>query len=153
MPVSDDFMEVTYDKFVFKVMKRYFYHPEECWAKEEDGIITVGVTDFLQRTVGDVAFLELPGAGKEVARDGGAGTLETIKTSIMLISPVGGKIQEVNAGLDENPQLINTDPYGEGWLFKIAPEDWEGDRKNLLDAPAYFPRMEAKIKEEMAKKK
>ena len=151
--MNDDYLEVTYDKFVFRVRKGYLYHPEECWAKEEGGLIWVGVTDFLQKTIGDVAFLELPAAGEEVARDGGAGTLETIKTSIMLISPVGGKIQEVNGELDENPQLINTDPYGEGWLFKIAAEDWEGDKKNLLDAPAYFPRMEAKIKEEMAKKK
>ena len=151
--MNDDYLEVTYDKFVFRVRKGYFYHPEECWAKEDRGLIWVGVTDFLQKTIGDVAFVELPEPGEEVTRDGGSGTLETIKTSIMLISPVGGKIREVNGELEENPQLINTDPYGEGWLFKIAAEDWEGDKKNLLDAPAYFPRMEAKIKEEMAKKK
>ena len=151
--MNDDFMEVTYDKFTFRVMKDYLYHPEECWAKEEGGVIKVGVSDYLQKIAGDVAFVELPEAGEEVSREGGAGTLETIKTSIMLISPVGGKIQEVNGELDENPQLINTDPYGEGWLFKITPDDWEGDKKNLLDASAYFPRMEAKIREEMAKKK
>ena len=87
-----------------------------------------------------------------MTQDGEAGTMETIKTSVMLISPVGGIIKEVNGGLDENPQLINTDPYGEGWLFKVAPGDWEGDKKFLLDAQTYFPKMEAKIKEEMAKK-
>ena len=150
--MDDEFLEVTHDKFVFRVMKNYLYHPEECWAKEEGGPIRVGVTDYLQRSAGDVAFLELPESGEDVSRDGGAGTLETIKTSILLISPVGGIIQEVNGALEENPQLINTDPYGEGWLFKIAPTDWEGDKKFLLGAQAYFPRMEAKIKEEMAKK-
>ena len=150
--MGNDFMEVTHDKFVFRVRKDYLYHPEECWAKEEKGLIIVGVTDFLQRTVGDVAFLELPAAGGELTRDGGAGTMETIKTSVMIISPVGGTIREVNGGLDENPQLINTDSYGDGWLFKVAPGDWEGDKKFLLDAQIYFPKMEAKIREEMAKK-
>ena len=87
-----------------------------------------------------------------MARDGEAGSMETIKTSVMLISPVGGIIKEVNGGLDENPQLINTDPYGEGWLFKIVPGDGGGDKKFLLDAQIYFPKMEAKIRGEMAKK-
>lgn len=150
--MGNDFLEVTHDKFVFRVRKDYLYHPEECWAKEENGLIIVGVTDFLQKTVGDVAFLELPEVGAELARDGGAGTMETIKTSVMLIAPVEGIIKEVNGGLDENPQLINTDPYGEGWLFKIVPGDWEGDKKLLLDAQTYFPKMEAKIREEMTKK-
>jgi glycine cleavage system H protein len=150
--MGEEFLEVVYDKFVFRVKVGYLYHREECWAKEEGNLIKVGVTDFLQRTAGDVAFLELPGAGKEVTRDDEAGTMETIKTSIMLISPVGGIIQEVNGELDENPQLINTDPYGEGWLYKVAPGNWEVDKKVLLDAHTYCPKMEAKIKEEMAKK-
>ena len=150
--MDDDFMEVTYDKFTFWVMKDYLYHPEECWAKEEGGLIKVGVTDYLQKIAGDVAFLELPEAGKEVSRDGGAGTMETIKTSIMLISPVGGIIKEVNSGIDENPQLVNTVPYGEGWLFRVEPNDWKEDKKLLMDAQTYFPRMKEKIKAEMSKR-
>jgi glycine cleavage system H protein len=150
--VNDDFMEITYDKFVFRVMKRFFYHLEECWAKEEGGLILVGVTDFLQKTVGDVAFLELPETGTELTRDGYAGTMETIKTTVMLISPVGGIIKEVNDGVEDNPQLVNTDPYGEGWLFKVAPSDWEADKKALMEAQTYLPLMEEKIKKEIAKK-
>ena len=150
--MNDDFMEETYDKFVFRVMKRFFYHPEECWAKEEEGLIVVGVTDFLQKTVGDVAFLKLPEAGTELNRGGYAGTMETIKTTVDLISPVGGIIKGVNGGLDDNPQLVNIDPYGEGWLFKVEPSDWEGDKKTLMNAEIYFPKMEEKIKQEMAKK-
>ncbi len=145
-------MEVTHDKFIFRVMKNFLYHSEECWAKEEGALIRVGVTDYLQRSAGDVAYLQLPAAGKDLSRGGGAGTMETIKASILLISPVAGMIREVNSALDENPQLINMDPYGEGWLFIVAPTDWEGDKKFLLDAEAYFPRMEEKIKAEMAKK-
>jgi glycine cleavage system H protein len=150
--VNDDFMEVTYDKFTFRVRKDYWYHPEECWAKEENGIITVGVTDFIQKTVGDVAFLELPQTGIELSRGDEAGSMETIKATVALISPVSGKIQEVNPLLDENPQLINTDPYGEGWVFRVMPSHWETDRKVLWDAQTYFPKMQAKIEAEMAKK-
>jgi glycine cleavage system H protein len=150
--VNDDFMEVTYDKFTFRVRKDYWYHPEECWAKESGGLVLVGVSDFLQKVVGDVAFLELPEAGAELTPGGEAGTMETIKTTVALISPVGGTIQEVNGELDENPQLVNTDPYGVGWIFKVAPRNWEADRKSLLNAEAYFPKMEEKIKVEMAKK-
>ena len=150
--MNENFLEVTHDKFTFRVMKDYLYHPEECWAKEEGGTITVGVTDFLQKTVGDVAFLELPQAGIELSRGDEAGSMETIKATVALIFPLCGKILEVNPSLEENPPLINTDPYGEGWVFKVMPSDWGADRQILWDAQAYFPRMEAKIKAEMAKK-
>ena len=150
--MGDDFLEVRYDKFTFRVKTGYFYHPEECWAVQEGGLVKVGVTDFLQRVVGDLVFLKLPESGKEIARDGYAGTMETIKTTVDLFCPVSGRIAEVNSGLIDNPQPINSDPYGEGWLFKVAADDWEGDKKNLMDAKTYFPKMEAKIKEEMAKK-
>ena len=150
--MNEEVMEVTYDKFTFRVRKDYWYHPEECWAKGSGGLVIVGVSDFLQKVVGDVAFLELPEAGAELTPGGEAGTMETIKTTVSLISPVGGTIQEVNGELDENPQLVNTDPYGAGWIFKVAPRNWEADRKGLLNAEAYFPKMEEKIKAEMAKK-
>ncbi len=150
--MGNDFMEVTYDKFLFRVKKDLLYHPEECWAKEEDALITVGVTDFLQRVIGDVAFLKLPDTHAEVEPGGYAGTMETIKSTVDIISPVGGRIKEGNAKVDENPQLVNTDPYGEGWLFKVIPNDWEGDNKKLMDAGTYFPKMEEKIRMEMSKK-
>jgi glycine cleavage system H protein len=151
-PLGDDFLEVTYDKFIFRVKTGCFYHPEECWAIEEESLVKVGVTDFLQRVVGDLVFLKLPETGNEITRDGYAGTMETIKTTVDLFCPVGGRITEVHSGLIDNPQPINSDPYGEGWLFKVVASDWEGDKKRLMDAQTYFPKMEAKIKEEMAKK-
>lgn len=150
--MGEDFLEVTYDKFTFRVKTACLYHPEECWAIEEGGLVLVGVSDFLQKVVGDVAFLELPEAGTVLTQGGEAGTMETIKTTISLISPVGGTIQEVNGELDENPQLVNTDPYGAGWIFKVVPVNWEADRRGLMDARVYFPKMEEKIKAEMAKK-
>ncbi len=150
--MSDGFMEVTYDKFVFKVKPDYLYHREESWAREEGGLIIVGITDFFQKTAGDVVFIELPEIGTEATRGDEVGVIETIKVTVSAISPVSGMIKEVNGGLAENPQWVNNDPYGEGWLFKVTPSNWETDKKDLMDAKTYFPRMEGKIKEEMAKK-
>jgi len=150
--MSDDFLEVTHDKFLFKVKLGYLYHPEESWAKEERGLITVGVTDFFQKVAGDVAFIELPEIGAEVSRGGEVGVIETIKITVSPISPVSGIIKEVNSGLGDNPQWVNNDPYGEGWIFKVVPSDWEADKKELMGAETYFPRMEVKIQDEMAKK-
>ncbi len=150
--MNEDFMEVTFDKFVFRVAKTYLYHPEESWAKGEEGLVRVGVSDFLQKTVGDVAFFTLPPAGEEIETGGFAGTMETIKTTVDLVSPVSGIIREVNPALEDNPQLVNLDPYGEGWVMKVEPRDWEADQKKLLSAASYFPLMEEKIKKEMAKK-
>lgn len=151
--MSQDFMEVTYDKFIFTVKKGYLYHSDECWAKEDSGLITVGLTDFLQKTAGDVAFMEAPEVGAKVSQGGDAGVIETIKTTITLISPASGVIQETNAALQDSPQLMNTDPYGEGWVFKLKPTDWEKDKKALMNEETYFPMMEEKIKKEMEKQK
>jgi glycine cleavage system H protein len=149
--MSQDFMETTHDKFVFRVKKGYLSHPGECWIREDGDLITVGITDFLQKTAGDVAFLELLEVGTEVAQGGEAGIVETIKTTVTIISPAGGVIQELNTTLEENPQQINTDPYGEGWLFRLAPTNWDADKNNLIDAEKYFPIMEEKIKKELEK--
>ncbi len=150
--MGEEFMEVTYDKFLFRAKHDYLYHPEESWAREDGDLIRVGVTDFFQRTAGDVAFIELPEMGTAVNRGDEVGVIETIKVTVSPISPVSGVIKEVNSGLGDNPQWVNNDPYGEGWLFKVLPKNWETDRKELLDAQTYFSRMECKIKEEMAKK-
>ena len=146
--MSDDFLELSYDKFLFRVKKGYLYHPDECWVREDGDLLTIGVTDFFQRTAGDMVFVELPETGTEVTKGGEAGLIETIKTTVTLLSPVGGVISGVNTELREKPERVNADPYGEGWLFKVVPSDWESDRKELMEARSYFPQMEAKIKGE-----
>ena len=150
--MGNDFFEVTYDKFIFSVHGAYLYHPDECWVKRDGDLVIVGVTDFFQKTVGDAIFIELPEVGTEVTKGDESGTIETIKVNVTLISPISGAIEEVNAGLRDNPQWVNTDPYDKGWLFKVAPANWEADRIDLLEAQAYFTRMKEKIHNEMAKK-
>lgn len=149
--MGQDFMEVTYDKFTFRVVKGYLYHSGECWAREDKGLITVGVTDFLQTNAGDVAFIDLPEVGAQVEQGGEAGVIETIKTTVTLICPVSGTIQEVNTALEDEPQIINSDPYGEGWIIKISPSQWSKNKEQLMDADSYFPVMEEKIKQELGK--
>jgi glycine cleavage system H protein len=149
--VSNDFMEMTYDKFIFRVESSYLYHPDECWVKRNGDLVTVGVTDFFQKTIGDVIFIELPETGTEVTKGDEAGMIETIKVNVTVISPVSGTIKKVNGGLGDNPQWVNSEPYGEGWLFKMAPSDWETDKKELMEARVYFSLMEKKITKEMAK--
>jgi glycine cleavage system H protein len=101
--------------------------------------------------MGDVIFIELPETGSELTNGDEAGMIETIKVNVTVISPLSGTIKEVNEGLKDNPQRVNSEPYGEGWLFKMAPSDWETDKKELMEARAYFSRMEEKIRKEMAK--
>lgn len=148
-----DFFEVTYDKFTFRVRKDCLYHAEECWVREENGLVVVGTTDFLQRVAGDVAFLEAPEPGTELVQGGPAGVMETIKATVNLISPLSGRVEEVNSVLEDNPQLINLDPYGEGWILKVAPSNWEAEKAGLMSAEVYLPLMEEKIKRELEKGK
>ena len=151
--MGNDFMEVTYDKFTFRVDNSCLYHPNETWAREEDGLIVVGVTDFLQTNSGDVAFLEAPELGAELAQGSEAGIIETIKTTVALIAPVSGTVEEVNTSLEDEPEKINSDAYGEGWIMKIKPSDWESEKGSLLSPEAYFPLMEVKVKEALENKK
>jgi glycine cleavage system H protein len=144
-------MELTYDKFIFRVESSYLYHSDECWVKRDGELVTVGITDFFQKTMGDVIFIELPETGSELKKGDEVGMIETIKVNVTVISPVSGTIKEVNEGLKDNPQWVNSEPYGEGWLFKMAPSDWETDKKELMEARVYFSRMEEKIRKETAK--
>ena len=150
--MSDNFIEVTYDKFVFKVDKDCLYHTNECWARRDGDIAVVGVTDFLQKTAGDVAFVELPETGGHLSQGGEAGVVETIKTTLTLISPLSGEVQEINPRLDDEPPLKNTDPFCAGWLFKLKLSKWEEESRQLMDAETYLPLMKKKIEQEISKK-
>jgi glycine cleavage system H protein len=146
------YMETTFDKFTFRVREDYLYHSEECWIREDDGgPLTVGITDFQQIIGGDVAFIETIETETAVKQGEQIGILETIKSTLTLIAPISGVIKEVNIRLEDDPQLINLDPYGDGWIYKILPSGWTSEQKNLMDARTYFPQMEEKIRREMEK--
>lgn len=103
---------------------------------EEEGQYYVGVTDYAQGELGDVVFVELPGPGDSFGKMDVFGTVEAVKAVSDLYMPVGGEILEVNETLDSDPSLVNSDPYGEGWMIKIRIAD-EGELEGLLDGAGY----------------
>ena len=146
-----EFLETTYEKFIFKVKVGYLYSLEEFWANFQDSVATVGLTDFMQKAKGDVAFLEIVEPGTAVKRGGEIGKIETIKATFSIISPVSGKVAEVNPEIDASPFLINQDPYGAGWIYRFELSDPEGDKARLMEAKEYFELMRDKVAQEAKK--
>ena len=146
-----EYLETTVDKFIFRVAKDCFYNGEGVWARLEGDWLKIGLSDFVQQRSGDVAFAEVKPKGTRVNFDEEIAVIETIKVDISFSSPVPGTVEEVNPAMDEAPEVINEDPYGEGWLAVIEPDDWEFDRQRLFDAPQYFSRMKVEAEEEVAK--
>jgi len=146
-----EFLETTFEKFIFKVKVGYLYSQEEFWANIQDGVATIGLTDFMQKAKGDVAFLEIVEQGAEVKQGGEIGKIETIKATFSILSPVSGKVAEVNPEIDASPFLINQDPYGAGWIYRLQLSDPEGDKAQLMDAKEYFEAMKDKVAQEAKK--
>jgi glycine cleavage system H protein len=146
-----EFLEFTLDKFTFKVATDRFYNPEGVWAKADGSRLTVGVSDFFQQHNGDVAFAEVWEVGTAVTTNDEFATIETIKVDVELPCPVSGTIAEVNEKLELEAEVINQDPYGEGWLAVIEAADWPADQANLMTPEAYFEHMKAQAQEEAAK--
>ncbi|MCK5438493.1 MAG: glycine cleavage system protein GcvH [Gemmatimonadetes bacterium] len=120
------------------VPDKFRYSEDHEWVAfdGESGIATIGITDYAQGELGDVVFLELPEVGATVAKGDSAGTIEAVKTVADLLAPFSGEITEVNAVLDDRPELVNTDPYGEGWMIRLRVDD-RSAVEGLLDADAY----------------
>ena len=110
------------------------YSTEHEWAMEQNGRIVVGITDFAQDQLGDVVFVGLPEPGTEVEAGKALGEVESTKSVSDVYSPVSGRVVDRNAEVEQNPELINEDPYGRGWLVAIDPE---GSLDALLDADGY----------------
>lgn len=112
------------------------YTPDHEWVKIDGDTATVGITDFAQKELGDIVYVEVDTVGDEVASGDAFGTIEAVKTVSDLFNPVSGEILELNEGIEDNPESINEDPYGEGWIVKIKITD-DSSLSELLDASAY----------------
>ena len=118
------------------------YTEEHEWVKIKDNIATVGITDFAQGELGDIVYLEIDTLDSEIASNEVFGTIEAVKTVSDLFMPVSGKVIEINSDLEDKPELVNEDPYGEGWIIKIDISDisetskllGSQDYKNLVDS-------------------
>jgi glycine cleavage system H protein len=112
------------------------FSKEHEWVKLDGAVATVGITDYAQNSLGDIVYVELPKVGKTVAQFSEIGVIESVKAVSDLFTPISGEITEVNGALDADPALVNREPYGGGWLFKVKVTD-AGETGNLLDAAAY----------------
>ena len=112
------------------------YTNEHEWIRFEGEEAYVGITDYAQTQLGDIVFVDVPTEGETLEKGETFGSIEVVKTVSDLFLPVGGEILEINPALEENPELVNKDPYGEGWIIKIKPTD-ASEADDLLDAEAY----------------
>lgn len=116
-------------------MPRYFTEEHE-WIDVDGDVATVGITDFAQGQLGDIVFVEVPDTGAELSQGGDAAVVESVKAASDVYAPVDGTVTEGNAQLEEDPALVNSDPEGEGWFFRMTLGD-KSQLDGLMDAAAY----------------
>ncbi|MCZ4224416.1 glycine cleavage system protein GcvH [Pedobacter rhodius] len=112
------------------------YTKDHEWVKVEGSEAFIGITDFAQRELGDIVYVDINSVGSEVAKEEVFGTVEAVKTVSDLFMPVTGTVLEINAELNDNPELVNSDPYGKGWMVKVSLSDL-AEVEDLLSADAY----------------
>jgi glycine cleavage system H protein len=112
------------------------YTKDHEWIKLDGDVATIGITDFAQRELGDIVYVEIETKGKLLAAEAVFGTVEAVKTVSDLFLPISGTINEVNSALEANPELVNTDPYGQGWMIKMTVDN-TADVEQLMDTNAY----------------
>ena len=112
------------------------YTKEHEWVRIDDNILTVGITDHAQSELGDIIFIEFPELNQMISKDEPFGTIKAVKTVADLFGPVSGKVIEINEALEDNPDLVNSDCYGQGWIVKITCTD-DSQLDDLLDSEKY----------------
>jgi glycine cleavage system H protein len=122
------------------------YSKEHEWVAAEEAVATVGITDHAQEQLGEIVYIELPSVGEKVSKDDPFGVVESVKAVSDIYAPVSGTVLEVNEDLAESPEVVNEDPYGDGWLIKVRVSD-PADLDDLMDNDEY-EQMIAREKEE-----
>ena len=113
------------------------------WARlDEDGTITVGITDFAQNALGDIVFIELPEVDVQIETGEEEGVVESVKAASDIYAPIGGKVIEINAVLEDEPEIVNQDAFGDGWFYRIEPHD-VSELEDLMDADSYIEMCES----------
>lgn len=112
------------------------YSKDHEWVEVKDGVATIGITDYAQHSLGDVVYVDLPRVGDTLASHESFGSIESVKAVSEVFSPIAGEIVEVNDGLNDTPEAVNTDPYGAAWMIKIKMEN-AGEADAMLNAAEY----------------
>lgn len=121
-----------------------YYHKDHAWVRMDGETAIIGMNDFYQKGAGDTTYIDLPFEGDDVEQGETCGKIQSAKWVGKFVSPLSGEILEVNEELEDDCTLINKDPYGEGWIMKVKPANWDGDMANLVhgDAVADFVKKE-----------
>lgn len=113
------------------------------WARlDDDNTVTIGITDHAQEALGDIVYVELPEVGQQITAASEAGVVESVKAASDIYAPISGTVIAVNESLEDSPETVNQDPYGDGWFFRIEPDD-VAELEELLDADGYSEVCEA----------
>ena len=131
-----------------------YYHKEHSWARVDGTKVTVGMNDFFQKEAGDIVFIDLPEEEDEVGQGEVCGKIQSRKWIGKLVAPISGEIAEINEDLEDDTSLINTDPYGKGWIVTIEASDLDDELANLMQGDALVDFIEAEVQraeEEKAK--
>jgi len=120
----------------YEVPENLYYHKEYLWASVENGKVKIGMTDFAQQQLNNIIEVGLPSVGDVITQDEPFGTLESVKSVSDLVAPVSGTIEAVNEELESKPDLLNEDPYGEGWILIVAPTNLDADLKEIMNFDA-----------------
>ena len=123
-----------------KFPENLLYSKDHEWVKVDGEIATVGITDFAQSELGDIVFVDVDTVDESLDKEAVFGTIEAVKTVSDMFMPVAGKVVEVNEALEDNPELVNSDPYGEGWIVKIKVD--ASDTADLMDRASYQSMVE-----------
>ena len=149
-PEGNYFTEMI-DKFILRIKKGLLYSDNDFWVQREDDLVRIGLSDLLQQMVSDVYFVELAEIGTKVEFGDELGSFESTKIAMEVISPISGTVIEKNITLDDNPELVNEDPYEKGWLYVIRPDD-SSELDLLKTADEYLTYGVEKAKHELGKK-
>jgi glycine cleavage system H protein len=148
---TEESLELQYDKFLLHVRRGYWYAGYDTWVRVEGEEAAIGITDFFQTKLGDVVCLD-PNSATAFEQDDVFATLESAKATVDLAVPASGEVMAFNTALDTQPELINQDPYGQGWIVRIRLTDWEADQAMLLSPEAYFKLMQGRVADALARK-
>ena len=150
--MSGEFYEFTIDKFLLRVKKGLLYTKDDVWVHLGPTIHKIGLTDYAQRTGGDIVFIDFPTELRTFEAGESLAEYETIKAVLDVKAPFKCRVTEYNAEVSESPELINEDPYGQGWVAGITPLN-DAPEKQLLTAEEYFEHMKVKAEAEAKKLK
>ena len=123
-----------------KFPENLLYSKDHEWVKVDGEIATVGITDFAQSELGDIVFVDVETVDESLDKEAVFGTIEAVKTVSDMFMPIAGEVVEVNEALEDNPELVNSDPYGEGWIVKIKVD--ASDTADLMDSASYQSMVE-----------